>query len=64
MEEIKITGKGTYSLWGRFEFETEEGNIKMDAKTALEIAYTLFDWAGKNCDILDEVDEEMEYENG
>ncbi len=60
MEEIKIRGKGMYSLWGRFEFETEEGNVRMDAKSALEIAYALFDWAGKDYDVLEEIEEEME----
>lgn len=60
MEEIKIRGKGMYSLWGRFEFETEDGNVRMDAKSALEIAYTLFDWVGQPYDILEEIEQEME----
>lgn len=57
---MKIRGKGMYSLWGRFEFETEDGNVRMDAKSALEIAYTLFDWAGQPYDILEEIEQEME----
>lgn len=60
MKEIKIRGEGMYSLWGRFEFETEEGNVRMDAESVLEIARTFFDWAGKPYDILEEIEEEME----
>lgn len=59
MEEIKNVKNGRYTLNGKFEFDIQDGILKIDAKDALEIAYTLFDWAGKDYVILNEIDNEL-----
>ena len=62
--EIKIKeNSGRYDLKGNFEFidgNNEEKIIKMRAIDALEIAYTLFDWAEMPYTLLDEINEEVE----
>ena len=58
--EIKNVKDGKYDLNGNFEFETEDGTLKVKATDALEIAYSLFDWAGLPYTLLDELNERME----
>lgn len=62
--EIKIKeDSGRYDLKGNFGFldgNNEEKVIKMKAIDALEIAYTLFDWAGMPYTTLDEINEKIE----
>ena len=62
--EIKIKeDSGRYDLKGNLEFldgNNEEKVIKMKAIDALEIAYTLFDWAGMSYTTLDEINERID----
>lgn len=62
--EIKIKeNSGRYDMKGNFRFldgNNEEKVIKMKAIDALEIAYTLFDWAGMPYTLLDEINEIIE----
>lgn len=60
MKEIKNVKEGKYDIKGNFEFETEDGTLKVKAVDALEIAYTLFDWAGMPYTILDEINEKVD----
>ena len=59
MEEIKDIKNGRYSLKGNLSFDIEGGTLNVKASDALEIAYTLFDWAGKSYDVLDEIYDEI-----
>jgi len=52
--------KGKYTLGGKLEFETDSSNIEMDVKGALEIAYTLFDWAGFDYTVLEHLEDYIE----
>lgn len=45
---------------GKFSFDSNVGNIEMNAADALEIAYTLFDYAGMSYEKLDEISEIVE----
>lgn len=59
--EIKNIEDGEYTSKGEFTFTTKEGNeIEMKAVDALEIAYTLFDWANMPYELLDEINEKVE----
>lgn len=62
MKEIKIKeNSGRYDLKGNLEFLDENDNvIKINSIDALEIAYTLFDWAGMPYTILDEINEKVD----
>ena len=62
--EIKIKeDSGRYDLKGNLAFldaENDEKVIKINFVDALEIAYTLFDWAGMPYTLLDEINERIE----
>lgn len=58
--EIENIENGEYDVNGNFVFTTNQGELKLKAVDALEIAYTLFDWAKMPYDILDELQEKME----
>lgn len=62
--EIKIKeNSGRYDLKGNLAFldaENDEKVIKINFVDALEIAYTLFDWAGMPYTTLDEINEKIE----
>lgn len=60
MEEIENVRNGRYTLKGRLTFDTNKTMIEMEAKEALEIAFTLFDWARMPYDVLEELRERME----
>ena len=59
MNAIKNITNGRYDLNGNLLFDTDQGQITMTAKDALEIAYTLFDSVGHSYDELDEINEEL-----
>lgn len=37
--------EGSYQMQGIFTFKTDKGYLILSAEDAIEIAYTLFDWA-------------------
>ena len=45
---------------GRIVFDSDAGKVEIEAKGALDIAYALFDWAGKDYSELDEIQEKLE----
>ena len=51
---------GSYNLHGRFHFDTEHGKLVLTPDDAMEIAYTLFDWAGQPYDAIDHIAELIE----
>lgn len=51
---------GEYTLDGIFTFTTDKGELTLTAKDALEITYTLFDWAGKSYAPVEEIEDEIE----
>lgn len=57
---IKDIEDGEYTLDGRFTFSSNLGEIKINAVEVLEMAYTLFDWAGMDYSVLDEINEKVE----
>lgn len=65
--EIKIKeNSGRYDMKGNLAFldaENDEKVIKINFVDALEIAYTLFDWAGMPYTLLDEINEMIEDDN-
>lgn len=62
--EIKIKeNSGRYDMKGNLAFldaGNDEKVIKINFVDALEIAYTLFDWAGMPYTLLDEINERIE----
>jgi hypothetical protein len=58
MEYKQIT-KGRYNLNNDLMFDSENGDLKINSTSALEIAYTLFDCYGFNYDILEELEEKI-----
>lgn len=59
--EIKEIKNGRYRVHtSELDFETEQGTLTINAKSALEIAYTLFDMYGLNYKSLEELEEKME----
>ena len=58
--EIKNVENGEYDLKGNFTFDIEAGTINIKAEDILEMAYALFDWAGKPYTVLDEINEKVE----
>lgn len=59
MEEIENVRNGRYTLRGKLTFDTNKTMIEMEAKEALEIAFTLFNWARMPYDVLEELKEKM-----
>lgn len=58
--QIKDIKNSVYTLDGKFYFDSNVGNIEMNATDALEIAYTLFDYANMDYTVLDEISEILE----
>ena len=58
--EIRNISNGEYGVGDKLFFDTEDGKLEMKAVDALEIAYTLFDWAGFDYRILDALNEKVE----
>lgn len=48
---------GSYNLHGRLHFDTEHGKMTLTPQDALEIAYTLFDWAGQPYTPIEKIEE-------
>lgn len=59
IEDVK---NGSYDLKGNLKFETSTEKLSLKVIDALEIAYTLFDWAGTSYDILEKIRKKMEEE--
>ena len=57
---IKDIKDGKYTLDGRLTFNSNFGEIKINAVEVLEMAYALFDWAGMDYSVLDEINEKVE----
>lgn len=63
MENIKNLHlkNGRYNLHGRLMFDTIDGNtLTLTPQDALEIAYTLFDWANQPYDAIEKIEELIE----
>lgn len=58
--EIENIENGEYDVNGNLVFTTNQGELKLKAVDALEIAYALFDWAGMSYTQLDEINEKVE----
>lgn len=58
--KINNIQNGEYTANGKFYFDSNIGNIETDAVEVLEMAYTLFDWAGMDFSVLDEINEKVE----
>ena len=51
---------GKYTAHGRLIFNTSQGELTLTPADAIEIAYTLFDWAGADYDPIEEIQEKIE----
>lgn len=52
---------GRYTLNGhKMEFTTNKGYLVLTAEDAIEIAYTLFDWAGMPYDQIENIEDRRE----
>ena len=52
---------GKYNLHGRLIFDTIDGNtLTLTPQDALEVAYTLFKWAGQPYDPIEEIEEQID----
>lgn len=51
---------GHYTLQGRLMFDTVNGELTLTPQDAIEIAYTLFDWAGQSYDPIEEIEHKVE----
>lgn len=60
--EIKNIKNGRYNIHNKLTFDTNFGEINLDSKSALEIAYTLFDCYGMSYAELEKLEEKMEEE--
>lgn len=48
---------GAYTLKGVFTFTTDKGELTLTAEDAIEIAYTLFDWAEMPYDPIENIED-------
>lgn len=48
---------GRYELNGTFIFSTNKGELTLTAEDAIEIAYTLFDWADMPYDAIENIED-------
>lgn len=51
---------GRYTLHGRLIFDTVNGELTLTPQDAIEIATTLFDWAGMSYDPIEQIEEKIE----
>lgn len=51
---------GKYTLHGRLIFKTNQGDLTLTPQDAIEIAYTLFDWAGMPYDQIEQIEDRIE----
>ena len=59
MESLQVTG-GCYTMTGRFYFDTNQGKLMLTPQDAIEIATTLFDWAGQSYAPIEKIEILME----
>lgn len=55
MKDLQVTN-GSHSINDLLHFDTTKGKLTLTPKDALEIAYTLFDWADQPYDPIYKVD--------
>jgi len=58
--KINSIRNARYSTTGRLYFDSNVGNIEMEAMDALDIAYILFDYMGMSYSELDKISEILE----
>ena len=51
---------GRYNLHGRLIFNTDKGELTLTPQDAIEIAYTLFDWANMDYAPIQDIEEKIE----
>ena len=51
---------GRYTLHDRLMFDTTEGVLTLTPQDAIEIATTLFDWAGQSYDPIEQIEDKIE----
>lgn len=51
---------GRYTLHGRLIFDTVNGELTLNPDDAIEIATTLFDWAGMPYDQIEQIQDKIE----
>lgn len=51
---------GRYNLHGRLTFDTVNGDLVLTPQDAIEIAYTLFDWASMPYTPIEQIEEKIE----
>ena len=51
---------GRYTLHGRLIFDTVNGELTLTPQDAIEIATTLFDWAGMPYTAIEEIEDKIE----
>lgn len=51
---------GRYTLHGRLIFDTVNGELALTPQDAIEIATTLFDWAGQSYDPIEQIEDKIE----
>lgn len=59
-ETLKNIKNIKYTLNGKFSFEADNKEYEIDKEDVLEITYALFDWAGLDYKLLDEISEKVE----
>ena len=59
MNNLHVTN-GRYTLHGRLIFDTVNGELTLTPDDAIEIATTLFDWAGIPYDQIEQIQEKIE----
>ena len=61
MDEIKHVHNCKYDLNGNLYFTANDNRrYKISAKDAIEIATTLFDWAGQSYDPIEQIEDKIE----
>lgn len=58
--QINSIENSRYKLNGTITFNSNIGNIELNPRVALDIAYTLFDWAGLSYEEVDKIQEKLE----
>lgn len=58
--KIDTIEESRYKLNGTITFNSNIGSIELNPRVALDIAYTLFDWAGLSYEEVDKIQEKLE----
>ena len=59
MDNLHVTN-GRYTLHGRLIFDTVNGELTLTPQDAIEIATTLFDWAGQSYDPIEQIEDKID----